>query len=96
MVEPIRSAEVCGSHQYIERTLEDFKTIAGEMAKSQVAVQVSIAKLTESVEGLWRIDQRVDKIEGKVEENSKMMYKMVGIGMCVAAVVPVVLRKLLY
>ena len=84
---------MCDAHAHVERALDDFKMIADKIADNQVSLQINLAKLTESMEGVKRLGERVEKVEGKVDENSKLMYKMVGIGMAGAVVVPIVLQK---
>ena len=80
--------------EYVEQALGDFKEIANKIAENQVSIQVNIAKLTESLEGIKRLNERVEKVEDKVDSNSALMYKMVGIGMAGAAILPLVVQKM--
>jgi len=85
----------CGVQPYLEKVLGDFSSVAEKIAENQVALQVNMAKLTEAVGGIKRVDADLSKLEDKVDKNSVILYKVVGIGMAIAAIAPIVVSKYL-
>lgn len=90
------SPSLCGMQEKVDGALEVFKSIAEKLTENQTQLRISVAKLTESVEGIHRLDDRVDKLEDIVRKNSALMYKIVGIGMAGAILLPSLLKHVTF
>lgn len=78
----------CGMEDKINKVMERFYHIAEKLTENQQTMQIQIQKLSDNVEGIKRLDCRLDDMEVDVKKNSIMMYKAMGIGMAVAVALP--------
>jgi len=78
----------CGIEVTVKEVFREFKDIAGKLTENQTSMQLQIQKLSDNIEVIGKVEKRMDKIEEKVDKNSMMMYKVVGIGMAFAAATP--------
>ena len=83
----------CSATAYIEKVLGDFTGIAEKLTEGQVQMQINLAKLTEAMGGIKRLDGDLTKLEDKVDKNSQVLWKVVGVGMALAMVIPLVIQN---
>jgi len=73
--------EDCAVHDYVTGSLARFEEIVGKLVEGQHQTQMNIVKLTENLEMLKRLHERVDKLEG-------FMMKSVGGGAVLVFLIP--------
>ena len=78
----------CGMEAKVEKVMERFYHIAEKLTENQQSMQIQIVKLTENMQAIAKMDDRMDDMEQDIKKNSMMMYKAVGMGMAAAAVAP--------
>jgi len=83
-------ASNCPTQDYVEQVLGDFTKIADKLTEGQVQMQVHLARLTESLSGIKRLDDDLGKLEDKVDQNSQMLWKVVGGVSVIALVAPII------
>ena len=83
----------CSAQEYVRKVSDDFTRIAERLTEGQITMQINLAKLTESVAGIKRLDNDLSKLENKVDKNSEMLWKVVGAAMAVAVIIPLVIEK---
>lgn len=86
--------EVCGVERRIEGVMERFTLVSEKLTENQTNMRISIQKLTDNAEFVNKLDQKVDRVEAKVDRNSQLVWKIVGAGMMVAFLVPLALQYL--
>ena len=85
---------VCGMEAKVEKVMERFYHIAEKLTENQQSMQIQIVKLTENMQAIAKMDDRMDGMEQDIKTNSMMMYKMVGGAVEVAALIPVLMNYL--
>ena len=84
----------CGIEETVEKVFNKFSEVTEKLVENQGIMQVQIQRLTDNIEVIGKVEKRMDKIEEKVDRNSVMVWKMVGIGMAGAIAGPLLLSKL--
>ncbi len=79
----------CPIKSDVDNVLNDFTRLAEKLTNGQVQMQLNLAKLTEAIGGIKRIDGDVNRLEDKVDKNSQMLWKVVGIFSACATVIPI-------
>lgn len=85
----------CAVHEYVLNALDRFDTMANKLAEGQQQLQLNIVKLTENLEGVKRLHERVDKAEARVGELEKFMYKAIGGLGVVTLILPLIINYFL-
>jgi hypothetical protein len=86
---------LCGMEDKVENTIGRFFTIADKLAENQVEMRLTIQQLTENFKLIEKMDGKISEVEKKVDENSKMVWKMVGGVTLLSVAIPVILSKIL-
>ena len=79
---------ICGIEVTVKEVFREFKEIAGKLTENQTSMQLQIQKLSDNIGVIGKVEKRMEKIEDKVDKNSMMMYKVVGVAMAFAAATP--------
>ena len=79
--------EVCGMSSKMDGIFERFTENQNRMA-------ISIQKLTDNSVFVEKLDQKLDRVEAKVDKNSQVVWKMVGIATACAIIAPYILKHL--
>ena len=77
----------CGSHQYMERTMDRLEQISERLTTGQQEIIVLIKDVS-------RLGERVDKLEAGQDEVKKFMYKVMGVVAVSAFVAPLLVSWL--
>ena len=84
----------CGLDEKLEKFMDRISEVIIKLTDGQVKSDLSIQKLIDQGKFVEKLDSKIDRVEAKVDKNSQMVWKMVGIGMATAIVVPVILAKM--
>ena len=73
----------------VEQFMTSITDVVDKVADNQQTINLSIQKLTDQFEFVEKIDCKVDKLEERVNNNSKVVWKMVGGGVALMIMIPI-------
>ena len=79
----------------MEQFMDRIEGIVKTLSDNQQTIGLSIQKLTDQFEFVEKLDTKIDRVECKVDRNSHMVWKMVGIGMALAIAGPAMIAWLI-
>jgi len=82
----------CGMQKKLEDIGEKWSGIAKQLTENHQALRENVVELTANIKGMGKLEKRTDRLEEEVKNNSRLVYKIVGIGMAVAALMPALLK----
>ena len=84
----------CGIEDTVKEVFDKFSRISEKLAENQNIMQVQIQKLTDNIQIIGKVETRIEKMEDQMDNNTKLIYKIMGIGLAAAVAGPVLLSKL--
>lgn len=85
----------CIMEDRVTEVVERFGRLAEKLSENQIEIRMSIVKLTENMHELHRVHERVDIMEVDLKKITPLVYKMVGVAMTVAVVIPLVITYII-
>ena len=82
----------CGMEEKLQRVMDKFTTIAEKLAEGQQDIRITLQRLTDNMEFVEKLDEKVDRVECKVDKNGAMVWKMVGTGGALLILIPLALE----
>ncbi len=87
--------ELCSAHKYVEESVKALEGIARQLSEGQTEIRINLARLTENMESVSRLHDRIDVFEAKMEDQQRFIYKLIGGLIVISIGLPLVLRYLL-
>jgi len=85
----------CGIEDTVKEVFGKFVGIAEKLTDNQAVMQLQIQKLTDNIEVIGKVEKRIEKVEDKLSDNTKLIYKIMGVGLAAAIILPVLLGRLM-
>lgn len=82
----------CGMQTKLEQALDKFTHIAEGLAENHTALRLNVVTLTENMKGLEEVKLDMKEMQKEIRKNSALVYKIVGGGMALAALIPHLLK----
>jgi len=82
----------CGMEIKVDGFISKITQAIEKLTDNQHSLSLSIQKLTDQGEFVNKLDQKIDRVEAKVDKNSQMVWKMAGVGMAAVVMIPLLFQ----
>lgn len=82
----------CASHKYLEETITKHYSDVARLTEITTQMQIQLGILMERLTGQERIHVRLNNLETKLDEHSKLLWKAIGGATIIAVFIPMAFR----